>query len=284
LLLPLWNAAWAEDAAAGKTIKVTASSEESDKDNMAAKAFDGNADTRWCASSEASDEWLQFDFGQSQKLGGVEADWEFSDKEYGYVIEGSNDGTDWKELAKAKSTEDKRVKISGAYSSLRIKVTTLPEASWASISEVRLFDDAGKAIKGEVKKESAKSITLTASSEETGNTPAKAFDDSMDSRWCASSDAVDEWLQLSFDKPKNVGSVEVNWEFPEEEYGYTIEGSADGKDWKELAKLKDTGAKTTKVSGTFSALRVKVTSLPEGKWASITEVRLLDTDGKAIKN
>ncbi|HBF33629.1 TPA: hypothetical protein DDW35_03600 [Candidatus Sumerlaeota bacterium] len=277
LLLPLWSAVWAD-------VTVTASTEESDKGNTAAKAFDGSKDTRWCASSDAVDEWLRFDFGKAQKLGGAEVDWEFSDQEYAFSIEGSNDGNDWKEVAKAKSNAgEKQVKLTGSFSSLRIKITSLPEGKWASIAEVRLFDADGKPIKNSV---APKAVTLTASSEESelGNIAAKAFDGSADTRWCASSDAANEWLRLDFDKPKTVAGVEVDWEAPDEEYGYTIEGSKDGKEWSDLATVKSKAAeKRTKVSGTFSALRIKVTALPEGKWASITEVRLFDADGKAIK-
>jgi hypothetical protein len=285
LAIPLWNAAWAESpTTTTQEITITASTEESDKGNVAAKAFDGDPATRWSASSDAVDEWLRFDFGQPQKLGGIEIDWQFPDQQYACNLEGSTDGAEWKQLAQAKSNAgEKRVKLAETYSSLRIKMTNLPDDKWASITEVRLFDAEGKQIKNSGIK---KPVTLTASSEESeeGHTAAKAFDGSKDTRWCASSDMLNEWLRMDFDKPRAVGVIEIDWEFPEEDYGSTIQGSQDGKEWVELSTFQSkTAEKRIRLAGTYQAVRIKVTSLPEDKWASIAEVRLFDADEKPIK-
>jgi hypothetical protein len=129
----------------------------------------------------------------------------------------------------------------------------------------------------------AKTVTLSVSSEEGGHPADHAFDGSTKTRWCAGSDALAEWLRFDFDDPKAIGGMEADWEFPDKEYGYVIEGTVDGKAWKELAKTTNKAAeRRTKLSGTYNSLRIKVTSLPEDKWASISEVRIFDNMGKAI--
>ena len=56
----------AEPGMAG--IGATASSEEAENGNVAARAFDGNSDTRWCAANGGEGQWLRLDLGRSAPL------------------------------------------------------------------------------------------------------------------------------------------------------------------------------------------------------------------------
>ena len=124
----------------------------------------------------------------------------------------------------------------------------------------------------------ARAASFSASSEESGHPASHAFDGATETRWCASSAALNEWLRIDFDTPRAIGGMEILWEHTDDEYGYAVEGSADGRVWKDLAKATNSpAARRTKLSGTYTALRIKVTALPTGKrWASISEVRLFD--------
>jgi len=117
------------------SVTATASSEESSKGNLAANAFDGDAQTRWCASGAGTDQWVQLDLGHEQKLGRVALEWEFPELTYGSVIETRADGNQWSAFAP------------GPARFVRVRVTQLPEGKWASVREVRLSDSEGQPIK-----------------------------------------------------------------------------------------------------------------------------------------
>ncbi|MGD0039883.1 MAG: beta-galactosidase GalB [Isosphaeraceae bacterium] len=119
------------------SIVASASSEEASRGNVAENAFDGDQETRWCASSGGTDEWLVLDLGRDRKIGRIVVGWEFPDLTYGSAIEVSPDGKVWTPFAP------------GAARLVRIRATKLPDAKWASIREVKLFDPDGQAIGNE---------------------------------------------------------------------------------------------------------------------------------------
>ena len=115
------------------SITATASSEEVDKGNTAQMAVDGDPGTRWCAAGAGPNQWLQLDLGAAREVSRAEVAWEFPNLKYQFVIEGSADGKAWKPLP-------------GNVRFVRVRTTAIPNQKWASISEVRLFDAAGKQI------------------------------------------------------------------------------------------------------------------------------------------
>src|SRR5688572_4699188 len=90
--------------AQGKT--TTASSEETGKGNLAAKAVDGNPDTRWCASAGTFPQWWQVDLGASKKVKTVRIRWE---SEVRHEIEGSTDGQAWTKFVAGSEVRHLRV-------------------------------------------------------------------------------------------------------------------------------------------------------------------------------
>jgi len=130
-------------------------------------------------------------------------------------------------------------------------------------------------------------IGVTASSEESdkGNRAELAFDSDPETRWCAAGAGNKQWLMLDFGNATKVSGMEVDWEFPDLKYGFKVEGSSDGKSWKELfAGDSKSAVKKIALSGELKMLRVKATEVPNVKWASIKEVRIFDADGKELKN
>ncbi|MEW6302196.1 MAG: PVC-type heme-binding CxxCH protein [Verrucomicrobiota bacterium] len=130
--------------AQGKPAK--ASSEESNKGNVAAKAFDNDPATRWCASGPRHNEWLQVDLGAPTKLTGVRLDWEFN-HQYFHKIEGSADGNAWKTLVDAAKNDQAGPNEHdfNADGIRYLKVTFLgqkgKESSWGSIREFEVYSD-----------------------------------------------------------------------------------------------------------------------------------------------
>ena len=123
--------------------------------------------------------------------------------------------------------------------------------------------------------ENATLATVTASSTQPDNYPYKAIDGTKDSRWCADGGAVPQWLQLEFEKPQPLTGLNIVWEKADNVYRYTIEGSADGKQWTLLADAKgnekpgDTTAEFAKAEVKF----IKVTCTGTSRdWACIREI------------
>jgi hypothetical protein len=114
-------------------------------------------------------------------------------------------------------------------------------------------------------------FALTASSEQPDNPAANAMDGDPATRWCAENAAAGQWLQVDLGQPRAVAKVDITWEFDSAGYGASIQGSEDGKIWNPLP-------------GDFRFLRVTITALPGGKWASIRELKLTSPDGREILN
>ena len=87
-----------QPSAAG-TNGLTASSNE--EKNPPENAFDGKADTRWCAGDNSFPQWLQADLGRTRRVTGLTLAWERPNETYQFRVEGGADGKHWKTLADA---------------------------------------------------------------------------------------------------------------------------------------------------------------------------------------
>lgn len=125
----------AEPGATARLFQISASSMESDKGNLAEFAADGDPTTRWCANGAALPQTLTINLGSARRIGKVAIRWEFDDG-YRYTAEFSGDGKTWSETP-------------GTAQYVRIRVTGTPDAKWASIREVHVFDAEGQEIKNE---------------------------------------------------------------------------------------------------------------------------------------
>jgi putative membrane-bound dehydrogenase-like protein len=122
-----------------------ASSEETGKENFAARAFDGDAGTRWCASGPSEHEWLQVDLGAPAKITGARIAWEFEDVPYYHRIEGSSDGETWKLLYDRSKNSDPGPSEDDFSANdvrfLRVVYLGKPGGGWGSIYEVEVYGD-----------------------------------------------------------------------------------------------------------------------------------------------
>jgi alpha-L-fucosidase len=118
-----------------------------------------------------------------------------------------------------------------------------------------------------------------ASSEERdkGNVAGNAFDGDPSTRWCASGGELPQWVRVDLGKRRAVRQAVITWEY-DGVYQYVIEGSTDGRSWKQLADRtgnRKAARKTTDaLSGEVRYLRVTITRTPPEKWASIFEIEV----------
>ncbi len=123
----------------------TASSTESDE-HAAGKANDGDSDTRWCADGDSTPQWWQVDLGKPATITGITIKWEFDEKQYQYVVEGSADGATWKTLSDQSASTEKKQDQTLTFKTpgegmryVRIRITGLDDGCWASMFDVRVM-------------------------------------------------------------------------------------------------------------------------------------------------
>ena len=114
----------------------------SQTENPPQNAFDGDPDTRWCASSGDYPQWLQADLGQTRHVSGATLTWEYPGDRYECRIEGRSDGGKWKTLADATAAPgigDGPVTVTPAdVRYVRITVTGTSGQHWASLREFQI--------------------------------------------------------------------------------------------------------------------------------------------------
>lgn len=113
-------------------------------------------------------------------------------------------------------------------------------------------------------------VKASASSEEGGkqNLAWKAVDGDESTRWCASSAAFPQWLQLEFEKPQDLTGIEIIWESKNNSYQHQIE--IDGK------RVVEDSTASSHAFEAKQAKKILITCLGtnHGGWASIREVKL----------
>ena len=133
--------------AQGKTVAV--SSEESDKNNVAANATDGDRSTRWCAAASGADQWLQIDLGETRSIGSLALEFEREEKLYGYEIKVSDDASTWQTIVTKPTSRQPRwggpkrifhaTDAQGRY--VRIEFQQTRENAWASVCEFAVYPE-----------------------------------------------------------------------------------------------------------------------------------------------
>jgi hypothetical protein len=109
----------------------------------ASLAIDKNAGTRWESSHALDPSWISLDFGTAKSLSSIAIDWEAANAAT-YNVQGSNDNTNWSNIASKTGgtfgTRTDTVALSGSYRYLRIYATARSTGNqWGySIWEMRV--------------------------------------------------------------------------------------------------------------------------------------------------
>jgi hypothetical protein len=124
-----------------KGMPTTSSSDEDG--HPSGDAVDGKADTRWCNNGPDAPAWLQVDLKKPSELSGCAILWEAA-VNYKYKVEGSADAKEWKMLSDQTKTDSAKQSQKLTFAAkdiryLKVTATELPEGSWASIFELKVF-------------------------------------------------------------------------------------------------------------------------------------------------
>lgn len=124
-------------------VTVSASSEETGKNNFAWCALDGDPKTRWCAAGGDYPQWFQWEFDEPRVVDSIRIEWERK-KAYQYRIEGSKDGKEWVVLADNANNEiddsrDEKLAATGPVKFVRIYgLGAKSHGGWCSIWDVKV--------------------------------------------------------------------------------------------------------------------------------------------------
>ena len=120
------------------------------------------------------------------------------------------------------------------------------------------------------------------STQDDGKWAGAAFDGDTGSRWCADGGSAPQWVQVDLGRAETVTGYRITWEMDKTRYLYQVEGSVDGKTWRTLHDA--TRATATNQTQTqplppteVRQVRLTVTGLPDGSWASLFEFEVFGT-------
>jgi len=123
----------------------SASTEETNKGNIAGKANDGDPSTRWCASNGDMPQWWKVDLGALCDLTGMEVMWESGNRLYNFKVEVSGDDRKWSVVVDRTHNVNPSQTQNHPFTTrsvryVRIVITSIgsPNA-WASMREFRVF-------------------------------------------------------------------------------------------------------------------------------------------------
>nr|WP_144922194.1 discoidin domain-containing protein [Paenibacillus bovis] len=270
----------------------TASTEQNKDVNQAAKAIDGNMETRWAADGDSKPQWLIVDYGESKNISTIKTVFEFDDSYYQYKIEVSKDKENWELFAdRTENTElpgnegyiDEGNK-QGRY--VRITVTnTQHPGMWVSIKEFQLNPAKQEATLKEKRENIAIGKNVTASSTMSDEfSPAKAVDGLVGTtHWSAANNDQPHWLMVDLGDIYYVTGTKTFFEFNDAAYQYLIETSENGEDWsvfsdqRENAQVASLGYMD---NGGVSARYVRITVHGE-MWSSIWDFEVYGTKNLA---
>ena len=103
-------------------------------------AFDGNTDTRWCATSDATPQWLMIDLKDVYDLEAVYIFFE-QKSDWNYKIETSVDGDVWDVYSNpdAQALVDVTVNQQAQARYIRLTVESTTGGAWASVWEMEVY-------------------------------------------------------------------------------------------------------------------------------------------------
>ena len=221
---------------------VTVSTEKPDT-TPAAAMTDGDMSTRWGASTGDYNhvEYAIVDLGEVHDIA------RFTSYFYGettraylYKIYTSIDGQSY-ELCVDRSNNTTRGKVEdeapegtqARYVKIEVSQSNPPQYN-ASLYEFEVYAPEDKTVN------LALNCNASASADNYGNTPEKAFDGRVakDSRWAHENGGVGDWLQADLGKVCKIDSVKIFWEgINNYQVGYKVQLSNDASEWTDVATV-----------------------------------------------
>lgn len=253
----------------GQAINYTALASDAEYSYGAAKAVDGDTNTRWWVD-EDEDEWLRVDLQGIYRVDQVTIDWHTEYAE-DYQLKVSKDGRYWTTVKEVSGGDGGLDTLGFTPTDARFVLVDCEDAraSGFSIRELQvrrqlptlplteLCDDAidndgdrlvdcsdpdcggNNACSGGAGTVTVKNLALKRSVKASRHAyryePAKAVDGSASSRWWANDDE-DEWLRVDLGSVVKIGRVVLRWHSEYAE-NYQIRISRDGYDWTRVMEI-----------------------------------------------
>ena len=126
--------------------------------------------------------------------------------------------------------------------------------------------------------------TASADSAETGkgNYATNGNDGNISTRWCANDSNTGHWWMVDLGGNANITGTKVLWE-TNGAYQYKIDVSTDNSTWTNKVDKSGNTTAAQLISDSFTAtaryVRITVTGLPSGDWASFYEFSVFGTAG-----
>lgn len=255
--------------------------------SAAGSITDGSMATRWSAN-QSDTAWTQVDLGSVQQIGAVRLWWEASYARK-YRIQVSDDGSAWRDAYSTPDTgSDGGVDIvtldeSARYVRMQSVQRSTPQYG-VSIWELEVFaDDAiAKAPTTPAGRENL-ALGKPATADSAFNAtldPGFATDGIATTRWASlRQDApytTERWLSVDLGSARTVNQAVVTWEAATSN-DFRVQGSLDGQDWQDLARVQKTSSelKNTVDFPDAEVRYVRVIGLPVTKYGmSIFELEL----------
>ncbi|MGH8023399.1 MAG: GH92 family glycosyl hydrolase, partial [Limisphaerales bacterium] len=118
----------------------------------------------------------------------------------------------------------------------------------------------------------------TASSQERGYPASYGNDGSETTRWSANDGTTNQWWQVDLGALCNLTGDEVLWQFNDGVYDYTVAVSSNEVNWTTVINKTSNTSPAQDQADMFNAIgryvRITVTGLPPGAWASFWEFRV----------
>lgn len=247
----------------------------------AATAFDGNTETRWCASDESFPQALMVDLGEAQEISQVNIYFE-QESEWEYQLLISDDGIQWELYGENEETIPKQQNYNIIKDAQARYVAIVMESAGldsnggqcgASIGEMEVIEK-GTGINLALNQPSGSTSSASLSS-----SSAAAFDNDYSTRYCAKDGSLPQQLTVDLGDQYDIGAVYIHFEQVSEWNG-VIETSKDGIVWETFAETFVKNAYQTLQRDTTEGryVRLTVNSTTSGAWASVYEMKVYTTE------
>jgi hypothetical protein len=184
--------------------------------------------------------------------------------------------------------EIERALVGGSF--VRIATTVTSATSYNDLSSlddgikyqyrVRSYNDAANSsysatVSATTHANIAKGKTASASSSASSYPASYGNDSNTTTRWSASSSAVPQWFKVDLGSSRTLSGSEVRWQNSGVVYKYKIQTSTDNAYWTtRVDKSNNTNTdqvQTQSFSATARYVRIYITAVPSGSWASLFE-------------
>lgn len=250
--------------------------------DVASKAIDGSAATRWTSGKlQSGDEWYKIDLGSSQTFNKIVLDSTNSSNDYGraYSVYVSDDGTNWgSAVANGAGSAITTITFpSQTKRYIRVNQTGSTGSAWWSIHELNVYNDSvtpppsGSPL-------NRTSWTVAASSDANGDVASKAIDGSAATRWTSGKlQAGDEYYKIDLGSSQSFNKIVLDSTNSGGDYGrnYAVYVSADGTNWG-TAIATGSGAVITTITFSSQTKRyIRINQTVTGNsWWSIHELNV----------